>query len=122
MAIEPSLKVLVVDDNHAVLELVTAIFERLGCFVKKALGGKEALQAFSAAQYDLLVTDFEMPDLNGYQLATAVKADSPQTTVLIMTGLDRSEVAAEVNSGLVDGWLFKPFSIDTVCRHLDKFV
>lgn len=115
-----SLKVLVADYDKTMLEIVSALFESMGCRVKLASRGSQALQAISTEQFDLLVTDFEMPDLNGYQLATAVKADSPQTKVLIMTGMHQSDVAAEVKSGLADGWLFKPIHIETVTHFLDK--
>lgn len=108
------LKVIVVDDNRDVLEVVAAIFERMGYKVKKASGGDEALLSILSEQFDLLVTDYDMPDLNGYQLAIAAKDDSPETGVLIMTGMARSAVAVELNSGLADGWLFKPFGIDAV--------
>ena len=108
------LKVIVVDDNKFVLETVAAIFEHIGFNVKKASGGNEALLSILVEQFDLLVTDYDMPDLNGYQLAIAAKDDSPMTGILIMTGLAQSDVAAEFNSGLADGWLFKPFGIDAV--------
>ncbi|MEN8781885.1 MAG: response regulator [Desulfobacterales bacterium] len=108
------MKVIVVDDDKDVLEVVAAIFECIGCNVKKASGGNEALLSILGEQFDLLVTDYDMPDLNGYQLAIAVKDDSPMTGVLIMTGFAQSDVATELNSGLADGWLFKPFGIDAV--------
>ncbi len=109
------LKVIVVDDNIYVLEAVAAIFERIGGYnVTKAAGGNEALLSILAEQFDLLVTDYDMPDLNGYQLALAAKDSSPMTGVLIMTGLAQPDVATEFNSGLADGWLFKPFGIDAV--------
>jgi CheY-like chemotaxis protein len=114
IATNQPLTVIVVDDNKDVLEAVAAIFERIGYKVKKASGGNEALLSILAEQFDLLVTDYDMPELNGYQLAIAAKSDSPETSVLIMTGLDRADVTAELSSGLADGWLFKPFGIDTV--------
>jgi len=108
------LKVIVTDDNKFVLEAVAAIFEHIGFNVKKASGGNEALLSILAEQFDLLVTDYDMPELNGYQLAIAAKDESPMTGVVIMTGLAQSNVATEFNSGLADGWLFKPFGIDAV--------
>ena len=112
-------RVLVIgDDNKFVLETAAAIFEHIGFNVKKAAGGNEALLSILAEQFDLLVTDYDMPDLNGYQLAIAAKDDSPMTGILIMTGLAQSDVAAEFNSGLADVWLFKPFGIDAVQKFL----
>ena len=120
MDMKRSLKVLVTDDDKAMLEIVSYLFDRMGWSVKMASRGNQALQAISTEQFDLLVTDFEMPDLNGFQLATAVKAISPQTKILIMTGMHQSEVSAEVKSGLADGWLFKPIHVENLTHFLDK--
>ena len=120
MDMKRSWKVLVADDDQTVLDIVTTLFEGMGCIVKMASHGAEALQAITTEPFDLLVTDFEMPELNGYQLATAVKADFPQTKVLIMTGRHQSEVTAEVKSGLADGWLFKPVRIEALSDCLAK--
>ena len=52
-----------------------------------------------------------MPDLSGYILACWVREKSPDTKIVIMTGRSREEVAHYMKTGVVDSWLFKPFSI-----------
>jgi PleD family two-component response regulator len=95
------LKVIVTDDNKFVLEAVAAIFEHIGFNVKKASGGNEALLSILAEQFDLLVTDYDMPELNGYQLAIAAKDEFHMTGVVIMTGLAQSNVATEFTKGVI---------------------
>ena len=115
---ENTLKVIIVDDDKDVLEVVAALFERIGYKVKKTSNGKNALGFILSERFDLLVTDYDMPEMNGYQLAKTTKKESPRTSVLIMTGLDRSRIATELNSGLADGWLFKPFGLSSVLKLL----
>ena len=59
--------------------------------VRVASGGKHGLELFCAAllnsePYDVVVTDLGMPDVNGYQVARAIKAESPNTPVVMLTG------------------------------------
>jgi DNA-binding NtrC family response regulator len=115
---ENSLTAVIVSDNQDVLEVVVAIFQRLGFKTKMASGGNKALHLIQSERFDLLVTDYDMPKINGFQLAIAAKNEFPGTSVFIMTGWNRPEVSAEMNSDLVDGWLFKPFGIDSVLELL----
>lgn len=63
----------------------------------------------SVTQYDLVITDFEMPGVDGYGLALWLRTEVPSAKVLIMTGRCQSEVAALMSDHVANGWLFKPF-------------
>jgi CheY-like chemotaxis protein len=106
------LRVLVVDCQAAVLEVVAMMFKALGCRVSTAHGSQAAVNSLSNMPFNLVVSEFSMSTFNGCQLAALVKATSPQTKVLIMTGLCQSEVAADMGSSCVDGWIFKPFGFE----------
>ena len=105
---------IVVDDTPAILEPTAAIMESLGYEVRTAVQGCEALSQLKKQPCDLLLTDYEMPIINGYQLSRSVKSLSARTRIIIMTGLCESEMAALKNDDIIDGWLFKPFSINTL--------
>jgi DNA-binding NtrC family response regulator len=113
------LRVLVVDCQAAILEVVAMMFKALGCRVSTAHGCKAAVNSLSNMPFDLVVSEFSMSKLNGCQLAALVKATSPQTRVLLMTGLCQSEVAAEMGSPYVDGWIFKPFGFEELLNLLE---
>ena len=117
---ENSLTAVIVSDNKDVLEVVVAIFQRIGFKTIMASGGKKALQLIQSERFDLLVTDYDMPKMNGFQLAIAAKNEFPGTSVFIMTGWNRPDVSAELHSDLVDGWLFKPFGIESVLELLSN--
>lgn len=110
---------LVVDDTDAVRQLVGNLLEELGFQVDTARDGAEALQKFGVRRYDLVVSDLEMPKLNGYFLAARIKSISPGTKTIIMTGRSRSEVSNLMIMPMVDAWLFKPFKLHELLGVLD---
>jgi two-component system capsular synthesis sensor histidine kinase RcsC len=113
------LHAMIVDDDVVVLQLVKRIFESFGYRVSTAGGSAEAMADLSVRRYDLLVTDFEMPGMNGFGLANWLKAESPATRVVLMTGRCRAEIPPFMIDGSVDGWIFKPFRLADVRNVLD---
>ena len=113
------LRVLVVDFHAAILEVVAMMFKALGCHVSIAHDCQAAVNSLSNMPFDLVVSEFNMSKLNGCQLAALVKDNFPKAKVLIMTGLCQSEVAAEMGSPHVDGWIFKPFGFEELLDVLE---
>jgi CheY-like chemotaxis protein len=103
---------LVVDDNPGMGQLAAGMLRKLGYEVRVAGEGAEALFHFQSAPCELVLTDYEMPAINGYQLGRRIKSQSPGTRVLIMTGLGRAAVSGIINDQGIDGWLFKPFYLE----------
>jgi CheY-like chemotaxis protein len=114
------LQVMIVDDDATVLQLVKRIFESFGYRVAATNGSADAMADLSVKQFDLVVTDFEMPGMNGFRLAMWLKAESPATRVVIMTGCCRTEISRLMTSESVDGWIFKPFGLADMCNTLDR--
>jgi len=114
-----SLRILVVDFHVAILEVVAMMFKALGCRVSAAQDCQAAVNCISSMPFDLVVSEFNMPKLNGCQLAVLVKDKIPKAKVLIMTGLCQSEVASEMGSPHVDGWIFKPFGFEELLDALE---
>jgi signal transduction histidine kinase/ActR/RegA family two-component response regulator len=110
----PRLRVLVVDDEEVVLEVLVDLLAALGMEVERAHGGPAGIEAVRAGEYDVVFTDLGMPEVNGWDLANAVKSRRAQTAVVLVTGwgFQLGEEAA-VSSG-VDLIMAKPFSWDDV--------
>ena len=117
---KPELRVLVVDDDITIREAVAMVLESLGCNVCKAENGLDAMASMVAEGYDLVVTDFDMPLMNGYRLSSWLKREYPNTFVVIMTALCQAEIQQFVSTGIVDKWLFKPFNLDALNNVLQK--
>jgi DNA-binding NtrC family response regulator len=109
------LTALVVDDDPIMLKLAGAMLANMGYKVRTADEGIQAMVDFSRPPpCDLVLTDYEMPAINGYQLGRRIKSRHPESRVVIMTGLSRMEVAGMMGEGIIDGWLFKPFNPDDI--------
>jgi CheY-like chemotaxis protein len=85
-----AVRVLLIDDDHLVLGSITAMLERSGHQVTAVSGGVRGLRAFDQAlrsrAFDVVVTDWGMPQVGGGRVAEAVKKASPSTPILVVTG------------------------------------
>lgn len=100
------LRILVVDDEPLVCEMVKAMLMQDGHEVDTAPGGKEALTRFDADRFDLVLTDYRMPGMKGDQVATAIKKRLQPKPVILITGHPPNEAPKAI-----DWVLLKPFSL-----------
>jgi CheY-like chemotaxis protein len=103
-------RILLVDDDVAVLEVLTEGIRGHGYLVDVAAGGVEALRPLTDRIYDLLITDIAMPGLDGWQLIAAAIHTQPMVRVIIMTGRDEPE-DRERAAALGVPLFRKPFSL-----------
>jgi len=120
----PPLRILFVDDEPLLRELVKDILEFEGHSVEVADGGQAGADAFRAAKkqdqpFDVVVTDLGMPRLDGRQLAQILKSESPSTPILMMTGWG-ALIKGEDLPTQVDGMLNKPPNIGELLEALRK--
>ena len=106
-------RILVVDDNHDVLNTVSRMLSHLGYDVSSADSGESALRIFLETKFDVVVSDYEMPGMDGVAFACNLKRFSPCTPIVIMTGGGRETVLSR-NGAAVDGVLSKPFTMTEI--------
>jgi CheY-like chemotaxis protein len=106
-------KVLVVDDNHAVRSTVSQMLSHLGYDVSSADSGESALRIFLKTKFDVVVSDYDMPGMDGVAFACSLKRFSPCTRIVIMTGAGRETVLSR-NGNAVDEVLCKPFTMTEI--------
>jgi CheY-like chemotaxis protein len=109
-------RILLADDNKAIRDAVSELLEFIGFEVALAINGIEALAVFLKSTFDLVLTDFEMPAMDGLSLARHIKERSPITPVILLTGSDRETVLKKVERGPVDSVIFKPFTLEDLQR------
>jgi len=107
-----SRRILVAEDNKALQDVVSRILDFMGFEVALAGNGVEALSLFLENSFDLVLTDLEMPIMDGWSLTHCIKERSPTTPVVLMTGADRETVLKKVKSAPIDSVIFKPFLIN----------
>jgi CheY-like chemotaxis protein len=103
-------KILVVDDNTVVRDVVSRMLSLLGHVVSSADSGENGLSIFLANIFDIVLSDYEMPGMDGVALACSVKRSAPRTRVVIMTGGGRETVFSR-KSTAVDQVISKPFTL-----------
>lgn len=111
----------VVEDHGATRVLVALALEDAGHEVLAFAGASEALAALSGAAIDLLVTDVELPDGDGLELAEALRRAWRDLPVLVMSGAPRGDEARRALGVGAAGFLLKPFEVDVLvgaCRRL----
>jgi CheY-like chemotaxis protein len=104
------LRILVVDDEPSVREVLKAYFKEDGHTVGIAIDGREGFEQFCGGEWDLVVTDRAMPHLNGDQLANAIKQIRPHVPVILITGF--ADVMSDVGDHppAIDIVIPKPFT------------
>ena len=115
---DPSrLRFLIVDDFATMRRIVRGLLREMGCAVaEEAEDGAVALQMLRSAPYDFVVSDINMPNMNGFDLLRAIKADETlaHLPVLMVTAEARKEdIVRAVRSGAA-GYIVKPFSKATL--------
>jgi DNA-binding response OmpR family regulator len=104
-------KILVVDDDDLIRGLISKMLSRFGYDVLSVDSGDKGWDLFLKNQFDLVITDFEMPGMNGFDLADHIKKKSPYTAVILMTGQAKAATLARLTKSSVDQALFKPFGM-----------
>ena len=101
-------RILVVDDSDLARSLIGDVIARSGHEVSTAPGGREALEKLGAGKFDLLVTDYMMPEMNGAELVANVRRLYSSLKVLVISSYYDSEILPR-DQGPGDAMLRKPF-------------
>jgi two-component system, NtrC family, response regulator PilR len=107
-------KILVVDDEKSLREVLSIMLKRAGYTVTEASDGDEAIGHVNKEIYDLVITDLRMPKADGMDVLKAVKSSSPDTVVLVITAFATSDSAVEAMKHGAYDYLTKPFQVDEV--------
>jgi two-component system response regulator PilR (NtrC family) len=107
-------KILVVDDEKSLREVMSIMLKRAGYDVTEASDGDQAIGQVNKEIYDLVITDLRMPKADGMDVLKAVKSLSPETVVLVVTAFGTADSAVEAMKQGAYDYLTKPFQIDEV--------
>ena len=107
-------RVLLVDDETALLEVWGEILAAAGWTVETASNGARALEILLRGSFDTIMTDIDMPGLDGLALLRAIRTRDLDVPVVLMTGHPRTETAIEAVEQGALRYLVKPFSADTL--------
>ncbi len=115
-------KALTVDDSRTMREMVSFTLKGAGYEVVEAEDGKDALVKIAANKVDVVITDLNMPNMNGFELIRALRADSNYkfTPILMLTTEGDGSKKEEGKAAGATGWIVKPFNPEKLVEVVKK--
>lgn len=115
-------KVLLVDDNVEIINILTDFLTLNGCKIYKASTGKEALEVLSKADLEIVILDVKLPDVNGISLIDSIKIKNPTIGIIMITGYHDPNLIVEAMKKGASDFLIKPFEFDKLILVLMRVV
>ncbi len=113
-------KVLIVEDEADVLEILGEFFHLMHFSVRKAKDGEEGLKALKEGPYCLYILDIRLPKLDGFELASLIRQKDPHTPIIFLTGLINSETQTKVEKIPLAYYFRKPITFEKLQEILQK--
>jgi two-component system, chemotaxis family, chemotaxis protein CheY len=115
-------KILAVDDSKTMREMVSFTLKNAGYEVVEAEDGKAALDALGGGKVDAVITDLNMPNMNGFELIRALRANPTYkfTPILMLTTEGDASKKEEGKSAGATGWIVKPFNPEKLVEVVNK--
>jgi len=104
-------KILVVDDDLKLLDLLVDTLVAIGYEAEGVDGGDQALEKLREGKFDLVITDIKMPGMDGVTLLNKIRSQHPKLPVMFITGVATPEIIGQASP---DGFLAKPFRINRI--------
>ena len=105
-------RVLVIDDQPIVTDLLVSVLERMNYKSEVASCGKDGVEMFEKDGFDLVITDLGMPDISGWEVSKTIKQKNPDIPVIVITGWGIDPDPGKMKDSKVDFIINKPFQID----------
>lgn len=102
-------KVLIVDDENKIVEVIKSYLEKEGAIVFEAYDGNQALEVFERINPDLIVLDLMLPDMTGEEICSIVRKKSRVPIIMLTAKIDEKSIISGLHMG-ADDYITKPFS------------
>lgn len=116
-----SLNILVAEDNLINSAIIKEQLEALGCSVVTAVNGEQALVQWRPGQFDLVLTDVNMPVMNGYELAQALRQQDADVPIIGVTANAMREEGEQCAAAGMNAWMVKPLNLPTLRKQLLRY-
>jgi DNA-binding response OmpR family regulator len=114
-------RVLVVDDEQDVVNVVSEMLRVLGFAVRGETSGVKAIELIKTESYDLVILDLVLPEISGLEVLQQLRTTNQKTPVLLTAGVDIGEAKIDLVKYGNSDFLKKPFTIDDISRKLSKY-
>lgn len=113
-------KILMVDDDQSFLKVYSEILRSKGYHAETALNGPQALKRLEEEEYDIVISDVVMLEMNGIEVLKKIKAEYPQVLVIMLTGEGSISGAVEAMEEGAYTYLIKPLEIDQLLMNIKR--
>ncbi len=117
---DQKVRILVADDEEPIRLICDRYLTRLGYEVDLVENGQESLNSLIHNDYDLVLTDYSMPDIDGMQLIEQIRESKPHTAVVMMTGFGTIELAVKAMKNGADDFVIKPLDFDQLSLTIER--
>jgi len=114
--------IMTVDDSASIRQMVSFTLKQAGYNVVEAVDGQDALDKLQTATVQMIITDLNMPNLNGIELIRAVRANPAHrfVPIVILTTESQAEIKQQGKEAGATGWIVKPFKPDQLLAVIRK--
>lgn len=113
-------RVLIVDDDESIRNLLSLFFEQEGYEIKSAATGEQALERFEVGRFSLVMLDYYMPGKNGLEVASAIHGQDPGVTIALITGMAHTLAHIDLTPTGISKVFSKPFDLDEIAAWLQS--
>ena len=112
-------KILIAEDHMPVQKFISRKLQSDNFEIISVFDGKAALEMLPTTKVDLLITDLQMPNIDGVTLIKTVRANSEykELPILVLSGLENDEILKAIDAG-ANSYLRKPFRADILCNEV----
>ena len=116
--------ILVVDDCKSIREVITFMLKEAGFGVKQAINGREGLSMANSEHFDAILTDINMPEMDGYALIKSLRQEMGyrHTPILTITTENSEQSKQQGREAGATGWVTKPFNPEKLVSMLNKLI
>ncbi|MDY0039844.1 MAG: response regulator [Desulforhabdus sp.] len=115
-------RILLIDDDKAVLEVTQALLSMVGYKVTATCNGNEGLSFVEEREFDLIITDLRMPDVSGIEIARMSKRKSSKTPVIVLSGYIADYPGSDPAKDGIHMMLSKPFELQTLVMNIEALL
>jgi DNA-binding NtrC family response regulator len=116
------MKMLLIDDDEWIRDSLSIYFESRGCHLKVLETAEEGLKALKIQDYDIIVTDYRLPGMDGLEFLKRIKDSHPQAMKILITAYRSEDVVSEAIRIGIHDFIDKPFTAKTIEDSLSRLL
>ena len=117
-----NMKTLLVDDDELIRDSLSIAFKNKGCLLQTAETAEDGLQALKEESFDIIVSDFKLPGIDGIEFLKLATAYHPNSVKILITAYGDMDVVSEALDAGAQDFIEKPFSIRTLIDSLNRLI